>query len=178
MTDPSADRGVGAQVHHKLELRRELDVMVLYVSIVILAALALLPSDFAVTGEGEDHRHVLLAVVWGSAIGLALAHWFAFELAAVGFRGGKVLREDLEIGAVQIAGAALVALATSVPILLSDPDSAVRAAAFVPAVLIGAAGYGAARAAGRSWVMALVFGLTALVVGLSIAAVKAWLTGH
>ena len=152
--------------------------MVLYVSIVVLSALTVIPADFAVTGEGEDHRHVLLGVVWGTSIGIALAHWFAFELAIVGFRGGKVLRHDLRIGWAQLVGAAFVAFGTTIPILFSNPEGAVRAAAFVPAALIGAGGYLAARSAGRSRLAAVLAGVVALVAGLAVASVKAWLTTH
>jgi hypothetical protein len=82
-------------------LAREATTMVLYVSVVEIAELAALPeshlADGQVTGAvGAE----LLGIVWGTAVGLALANWFAFHLAARAFRGDHVTGLDTRIGIV------------------------------------------------------------------------------
>src|SRR5436190_6229463 len=81
------------------EIFREAVTMVLYVSVVEIAELAALPeshfADGTVTGAVGGQ---LLAIVWGTAVGLALAHWFAFRLAAPAFRGERPTRHDTYIG--------------------------------------------------------------------------------
>src|SRR5262249_58459742 len=73
---------------HRVELIREATVMILYVSVVEIADLAALPEAHYVHGRvtGPTGGY-MLAIVWGTAIGLALAHWFAFRVAAPAFRG-------------------------------------------------------------------------------------------
>ncbi len=153
--------------------------MVLYVSIVLLAELDALPADYAVSNEGSPRPGPpLLVVVWGTAVGLAVAHWLAFQVASVWYSGGKVVKEDLERAAAQIAGALIVATATTVPILLADSASEVRAAAFAPASLLGAAGYFTARAARRSGLQSALAGLLVLALGMGAAVLKSLLGSH
>jgi hypothetical protein len=150
-------------------------VMVLYVSIVLLATLVALPEDFGDTGNAALE---LIALEWGTAIGLALAHWFAFSVAGALLAGGLPTREDLQIIGAQLAGAVLVAVATTVPILVVGSDSDVTAAAFAPALILGFAGYRVARSSGRSVFPAVFSGVIVLVVGLTVAVIKALLSGH
>jgi hypothetical protein len=164
--------------HHRQELWREAIVMALYLSIVVLATLAVLPEDYGVSRGDDDHGPPLLALIWGTTIGLALAHWFAFELTAMGFGRGRILRADLELAGAQLAGAAAVALTTTVVILISDEGDQVDAAGFVPALIIGVAGYLVARAAGRSKVVSVLVGVGVLLLGTAVAAIKAFLAGH
>lgn len=56
-------------------LRREAEMMGIYVSVALLAALSA-GNDFA------SHTNLdVLVVVWGTTIGLAIAHWFALSLS-------------------------------------------------------------------------------------------------
>lgn len=164
---------------HRHELQREFAVMILYVSIVLLATVAALPADYgdaaAAGGGGEPP---LVVIVWSTSIGLALAHWFAFVVGAAGFRAGKLHRHEWELATAHVAGAMIVALSTTIPIVVTDEISDVRAAAFAPAVFIGFAGYRVARSAGRSAGASLVAGVIGLLLGLAVAGVKAFLTGH
>ena len=151
--------------------------MVLYVSIVLLATLAALPAEYGdATSEGSHDDFSLVAVVWGTSIGLALAHWFAFVVAAAGFRGSMFHRHDLELATAHVAGAALVAFTTTIPIVVTDQIPDVRAAIFAPAAFIGLASYRVARAGGRSTVVSVLAGLLGLAVGLVIAIIKALLS--
>ena len=152
--------------------------MALYVCIVFLAGLAVLPDDYGVTAGENGHGPPLWALVWGTAIGLSLAHWFAFQLAALELRGGRLHRQDLELVAAQVGGAVFVALLTTIPILLVDDSAQVDAAIYVPAVIIGFAGYRVARTAGRSRRVSVLLGALVLVLGVVVAGVKAFLLGH
>lgn len=151
--------------------------MILYVSIVLLATLAALPAAYGDAAETtRDDDLSLVGVVWGTAIGLALAHWFAFVVAAAGFRSGKLHRHEWELATAHVAGAAIVALCTTIPIVVTDDVSDVRAAAFAPAVFIGLAGYRVARSAGRSAIASSVAGVIGLLLGLAVAGIKAFLS--
>ena len=170
---------VADELEMRAELWREAATMVLYVSVVEIAELATLPEGHF--GSGRVTGPVgtqLLAIVWGTAVGLALAHWFAFRVAAPGFRGDRPSSRDTRIGLAQLGGAALVAAASSLPVLfLSD----VRAQEFtgdVPAVLIGVVGYFVARATGKSRVPSVFYGACALGVGVVVALVKSALSAH
>src|SRR6478736_4524646 len=95
------ERGEGLE--ERTELLREAATMVLYVSVVEIAELATLPEGHFSGGRVTGPVGVqLLAIVWGTAIGLALAHFFAFRIAAPGFRGESPTRHDTRIGVVQV----------------------------------------------------------------------------
>ena len=145
--------------------------MVLYITIVLVAELAVLPARARGDDVGLSSRE-LLAVIWGTTIGLALAHWFAFRLAAKAFGAGGAGREDVEVAGAQLAGAAAVAIIASLPVLLLPEDIERRAVSLVLSVELGVVGYLVARLAGqRRWPAAL-FGLTALLLGMAVALVK------
>lgn len=171
-----------SQQADRVEYLREGTIMALYVSIVLLAALAALPAG----GEGHGghstsggvHNLELLALIWGTTLGLALAHWFAFRVVTHGFSGGRTSRSDLLVGVAQMLGAGLVAVLCSVPVVLFSDENDVQATTFVPALVIGVGAYFATRIGGRSKGAALVFGGTAIVIGLVVAAVKNVLAGH
>jgi hypothetical protein len=169
---------VNDHVHHhahahapRRELWREATTMVLYVSIVLLAELAVLPARISGNEAGLSSRE-LLGIIWGTTIGLALAHWFAFRLAATAFGAGGTGRADVEVAAAQLSGAALVALIASLPILVLPDDLEHRAVPVTLSVEVGFIGYVVARMAGQRRWPAFLFGLTALLLGLAIALVK------
>ena len=69
MSDPlSCDQDTSQHVDDEVELRKEAYHGV-YVAICLLAALAAVSESAA-----EDH---VFEIVWGTTVGLALAHWFA-----------------------------------------------------------------------------------------------------
>ncbi len=164
---------------HRHELQREFAVMTLYVSIVLLATLSALPADYGdpATSTGSSEPP-LVVIVWSTSIGLALAHWFAFVVGAAGFRGGKLHRQEWELATAHVAAAVMVALSTTIPIVVTNQISDVRAAAFAPAIFIGFAGYRVAKSADRSTGASLLAGAIGLVLGLAVAGVKAFLSGH
>jgi hypothetical protein len=164
---------------HRIELIREATVMILYVSVVEIAELAALPEAHYVHGRVSGPTGgSLLAIVWGTAIGLALAHWFAFRVAAPAFRGERPTHVDIQIGIAQLAGAALVAVVSSLPVLLFSDVRAQETIGDVPAVLVGAVGYLVARRTGSGRLASAFYGLTALALGVVVALVKANLSAH
>jgi hypothetical protein len=91
-----------AEARERAEVRREATTMVLYVSVVLLAELSALP-------RGDDHGVIrgpvgwkLVAICWGTTVGLAVTHWFAFRLTAQGFGRGTFSRHDREVALGQI----------------------------------------------------------------------------
>jgi hypothetical protein len=161
------------------EIYREAVTMVLYVSVVEIAELAALPEEhFAhgtVTGAVGGK---LLAIVWGTAVGLAIAHWFAFRLAAPAFRGEGATRQDTYIGLAQVGGAMFVAAVSSLPVLFFSDVRAQETTGDVPAVLIGVVGYLIARHAAKSRAASIFYGVTALALGILVATVKGILAAH
>ncbi len=155
--------------------------MVLYVSIVLLAALTALPSG----QEGGDgrvdggiHGGALIVLIWGTTLGLALAHWFAFRTAARVYGGGRISGQDVRIGIAQMAGAVIVAALCTIPVLMVSDANDVSVTSFVPALIVGGAGYAVARAGGRTTMQSVVVGGVVLMLGLAVAGVKNFLLGH
>src|SRR4051795_11144930 len=145
MSSPSQE-GLAMRSETRAEIFREAVTMVLYVSVVEIAELAAIPeehfTDGKVTGAVGGQ---LLAIIWGTAVGLAIAHWFAFRLAAPAFRGERPTRHDTYIGLAQVAGAMFVAAVSSLPVLVLSDVRAQETTGDVPALLIGIIGYLIAR---------------------------------
>jgi hypothetical protein len=158
---------------------REATVMVLYVSVVEIAELAALPEGHFAQGRATGAvGGALLAIVWGTAVGLALAHWFAFGLAAPAFRGERPSHLDFQIGLAQLAGAVVVAALSSIPAVLFSNVRAQETTGDVPAILVGVVGYLVARQTGSSRFVAVFYGITALALGVLVALVKGILAAH
>jgi hypothetical protein len=178
MRDPSI-LAAHAEAVGRVEVLREAATMVLYVSVVEIAEFAALPEDHfthgRVTGPVSGQ---LLAILWGTAVGLAIAHWFAFRIAAPGFRGESPTGRDVQIGLAQLGGAVFVATVSSLPVLLFSDVRAQETVGDVPAVIIGVIGYFVARASGKSRVPSAFYGLTALALGIVVALVKSTLAAH
>jgi hypothetical protein len=178
-TDAPRTTLLSARSPEHAEIVREGVTMVLYVSVVEIAELAALPEAHfpggRVTGPISGQ---LLAIIWGTAVGLAIAHWFAFRLAGRAFRGDRVTGLDTKVGLAQIGAAMFVAAVSSLPVLLFDNVQAQEFTGFVPAVLIGIIGYLIARETGKGRFLAAVYGITTLAVGVLVASVKLALAAH
>jgi hypothetical protein len=164
---------------HRTELLREAAIMVLYVAVVEIATLAALPESNLhhgrVTGTVGG---ALLAVVWGTAIGLALAHWFAFQVAARAFRGERHTNLDTHIALAQLGGAVLVAALSSLPALVFSDLTARQTTGDVPAALVGVVGYLLARRAGSSRFRSTFYGVTVCTLGVLVALAKSLIAAH
>src|SRR5262245_21785027 len=111
----------------------ESSTMALYVSIILLGALV-------TVGKNHTNRE-LLGLIWGTTIGLTLAHFFAFRIASRLHRGFAAHRGDLMIAYSQVAGAAAVAALCSIPVLIFPESSHAEAVRFTLVLLLGVAGY-------------------------------------
>jgi hypothetical protein len=147
-------------------LRRELATMVLYVSIVLLATIVAVPS-----GELADDAEVA-ALIWGAAVGLAVAHWFAFHLSGQLYSGGAIHADDVRSGAAQVAAALAVALVSTLPMLLFGDRVGAASAIVVLTGVIAVVGYTASRRAGMRRLVAGLRATGTVVVGLVVVLVK------
>ncbi|HMF84647.1 MAG TPA: hypothetical protein VKI01_15370 [Acidimicrobiia bacterium] len=163
----------------RTEIFREAVTMVLYVSVIEIAELAALPEGHFANGRATGAvGGKLLALVWGTAVGLVLAHWFAFQFAAPLLRGERPTRRAAVIGLAQVGGAIFVAAVSSCPVLFLSDVRAQELTGDVPAIIIGVVAYVIARIAGRPRVAAVLYGVTALALGVLVALVKSILVAH
>jgi hypothetical protein len=146
--------------------------MVLYVTLVLLAELAVLPERRGGDESSWTSGQELIAIIWGTTIGLALAHWFAFRLAVRAFGSDHTGRYDLEIGLAQVGGAALVAAIATIPVIVFPDDMEYRSVHSLLAVELGVVGYIVARLSGQRRWPAFGFGVLAMLVGLVVVSVK------
>jgi hypothetical protein len=157
---------------HEVELRREASVMALYVAVCLLAALIAL-------GEDADHGHVrAFGLVWGTTLGLALAHAFAFRVSARLTAGGQFGGADAQIVLAQLAGATFVAVIATLPVAVFGSTGEFDVVRTVLSVFIGAMGYAVGRLNGASRTRSLVYGGAVLLFAVTIAVIKNVLSGH
>jgi hypothetical protein len=153
------------------EAVREAVTMALYVGVVLAA-------EFVAVEEHAVDEPSTVAVIWGTALGVALAHVFAFNLAARLFAGGRLDGGTRRAVWAQLASAATVAFVVTVPFLFLALGPALEVSGFLLAALIGVTAYVASREAGAGRIRSLVDGVIALAVAMAIVSVKVGLTGH
>jgi hypothetical protein len=153
--------------------------MMLYVAIVLLVETAALPAGTDATGHLRGPVDwQFLAVMWGTTIGLALSHSFAFHVASHGVSLRKVAPENRAEILAEVKGAAAIAVIVSVPVLLRPDWAEERAVPFVLALTIGALGFVVERENGRSRAGATAFAGVAIALSLVVAATKYVLAFH
>ena len=109
--------------------------MALYVAICLLAALT-------VASHGElAHRSTVLKIFWGTTLGLALAHWFAFRLSSRLVASGALRRSDAEVALAQLLCSVVVAILATLAVLVFDGEAELDAAWWVMAAFIAVIGY-------------------------------------
>jgi hypothetical protein len=151
--------------------RRAIATMMLYVSVVLMGAVATVPAS------DLDDDFEVAAVIWGSALGLALAHWFAFNAAAHLFRGEGINREELREGLGEALAAVAVAGLATLPLLLLDATTAAAVSLIALSLVVTVVAYVASRHGGLSRRRALVRGAVTVVAATAVAVLKIWL-GH
>ena len=155
--------------HNAAGLRREAYTMALYVAVCLVAALLAV----------DNQNHVsTLVVIWGTTIGLAVAHLFAFRLAGrlVGY--AKADPDTTRLAAAQLAGAVFVALVATIPALLFPPPGDVDITLLMVSGLIGLAAYVVGRSSGAGRLRSAVFAISVSLVAAAIAVIKNGLVGH
>lgn len=166
MSESSADDAEG-----RLELRKEALTTALYVALCLLAALTALPD--------ASHGNLpVLNLVWGITIGLALAHWFAFRVAARLAGGGRVRRHDVLSGSAQLAGAGAIATLATIAVIATPESAEAQVVSLVLAGAIAAVGFQVARGAGAGRSRAAVYAAVVLLLAVVIVETKNRLSGH
>jgi hypothetical protein len=150
-------------------IMRESLTMGLYITISLLAVLSTKPNGGTTAG--------VLALIWGTTLGLILAHWVAFQLTARLFSGGELPSHDRMAMVGQAVAALGVACLASVPLLLPTSVGPALSRA-VLAGLIGLFAFGAARRHGGSGGRATAYALVVVAIALAVAIAKYLLTGH
>lgn len=154
---------------HVAELRKEAFTMALYVAICLLAALIAIPDS---TIEPHVYR-----VIWGVTLGLAVAHWFAFRLSALMVGKGRVSSSDSAIAGSQLAGAAAVALVSTIPAVIFDDADELVAVEVVLCAVITVIGFIVAHEGGANRIRAILFAAIVLIIAIAIAVAKNALAG-
>jgi hypothetical protein len=172
MSDATLPPAAASHASHQRVLAREFFAAALYMALVLLAALvgfpsARLPSD-----------HVVVVTLIGTALGLILAHWLAFRLAAHQTDEGGVWSGSApQEAAAQIAGGVGVAVLAALPFLVLDGTDALRISLLLLAAMPALTGLAIARLRQRSWLGSSIFAAVVFAVALVIVEVKAAL-GH
>jgi hypothetical protein len=155
-----------------VELLKEAWVMALYVAVCLLAALT------AVAENASDGHVRAIGIVWGTTIGLTLAHAFAFRVSARIVAQGRVRSSDRRTIGAQLAGATGVAVLATIPILLWPATAEFDAARWVLALFISFVGFEVARSSGAGRGRSSLYGATLLASAVTIAVLKNVLSGH
>lgn len=151
---------------------REFFAAALYMALVLLAVLVAVPTESLPPDES------VVGLLIGSAIGLTLAHWLAFRLAAhLTEEGGFAAQSAAREAAAQVAGGVGVAALAAVPFVLLDGEAALTGALVVLAALPALTGLAIARLRGRSWLSSLVTAAVVLLLAFVVVLVKEGL-GH
>jgi hypothetical protein len=150
--------------HERIGLQRERVTMELYTSITLLAGLY-----FAHEGWEEEK---VFGLVWGTTLGLAAAHWFAFSMAnklVDPTRDRSLVLRELKA---QLAGAAIVGAWASVAIAIAGDDHARVAAQIAVVSLIGYVVVRLGRSYGQPWRRCIWSAVVAVLVAGLIAGFK------
>ena len=166
-TGPPQPPGEDEATMHRRALAREFFASALYVAIVLLAVLVALPR------EQLPADHAVVATLIGTALGLVLAHFVAFRLAAhltseSGWAGAPLIQE----AGAGLVGGLVVALVAAVPYLLLDGDDALLGSLLALATLPAIMGGSIARLRGRSRGQSLIAAGLALALALAVVYVK------
>lgn len=165
--DPEGSSAVSGERQQAI---RETLTMGLYLTISVLAVLVALPP-------GEKSTVGVLALVWGTTMGLLLAHLLAFRLAARLFSGAALGRHDRLAMLGQGLSALVVATFASLPLLLAEGESALDGMRLLLAGGIGVFAYLVGRREAGP-IRAVVYAVGVVVVALVVAVVKNTLAGH
>jgi hypothetical protein len=168
MTEHDADERRAPTVADQAVVRESV-TMGLYITISLLAVLSAQPHG--------DPGSAALTLVWGTTLGLTLAHWLAFQLTARLFAGARLPSHERTTMVGQAVAALGVATLASVPLML-DASSGHALSRSVLAGLVGLFAFGAARRHGGSRGRATVYALVVVAIAVAVALGKYLLTGH
>jgi hypothetical protein len=149
-------------------ITREFLASALYVALVLLAALATIPAT-----RVQDRVHAI-GLMLGTALGLTLAHWFAFRLASgLSDESGQISKHAGQEALAQVAGGMTIAVLAAIPYLFVSGKTAWSISGFILTGLLALTGVAIGRLRGWSWVWTLIAAAVVLAAGAAIALVKA-----
>lgn len=143
-------------------------MMGFYVAVALLTALS-------AGSDGAKHTQLeVVGIVWGTTVGLALAHWFAMILSTRVVHDPDLHHTPAEMLSAQTVMAVGVAVVASIVVAVLPPDLERFGARVTAALFIaGLVGF-ELRVSGAPRSRALLYGVIALTVGIAIATFK-WL---
>jgi hypothetical protein len=144
------------------EWRREFYTMAFYLVVVL---------DAALVAISPGHQSAL-GVIWGTTIGLVLAHLFAFDLAARFVSGGHFSRADGSLASAQLAAGVGISWLASIPLVFFSHGTEISVVRFELAALIGLSAGAVGRSSGASWPRTILFAAGVIVVASVVASVK------
>jgi hypothetical protein len=164
----STFRQLATEVRENKDLRREAYSMSLYVSIVLLSALSVFDDDHP-PAQGE-----VFLVELGTTVGLVLAHGFASWVSTRIIGAPPEDVDPWDLLRVQIGGAAVVATLAMLAVVLAPSSAELAAARFTVAGTIAGQVFLESRTS-NSAARAALYGVLALVAGVTVATVKSLL---
>jgi positive regulator of sigma E activity len=154
------------------DLAKEASTMALYVAVTLLAI-------FVAYDESNEHEAVrAYVIIWGTSAGLAVAHFYAFSVAARLVAQGAMEPRDVGRSVAQALGAALVAAIVSIPVIIFPETVELDVARLLLAAFVGATGFLVARLHRASFGRSAFSAVVTMMLGLAIAIVKNVLSGH
>lgn len=146
---------------------REFLASALYVALVLLAALLTIPHS-----QVQNRTHAPLLLL-GTALGLTLAHWFAFRLASgITDEAGAISTQAAREAVAQVAGGMTVAVIASVPYLFLSGSTAWSVSMLVLVALLGLAGFSIARLRQQTLFWSAIVVLVVLALAFTIVSIK------
>jgi hypothetical protein len=135
-----------------------------------------LAAEFAFVEEAFESKESVLAVIWGTTLGLTVAHIFAFNLSARIFEGGRLSAETRMSIVYQVVVAIGVAALLSLPLLLANTSTALNFGGYVIAGVIGLIGFTVARLEGGSPVKSAAFAVVMVAAAVLVVLLKSALS--
>ena len=146
---------------------RELTVVAFYVSVTLAAELAAASSD--------DSKAIVVGALWGTAVGLALAHWYAQTITAAIARGA-FHKTDAAEGLREIGAAVGVALVLSLPFIVFETPTALVLSRWGVVLGTSLIALALARTAGAGWMRAFIEAAIVFAIGVAVIETKAALS--
>lgn len=143
MTDRSSFRRRLPRIGDDSALRREAVTMGFYTCVTLFAALAVVDESPPQNGE-------VLALIWISTVGLALAHWFAATIAIQLVRDEHIRHSTGEYMLAHLLIPAVAAASTSLAVLVAPDDVSSLSGRLTAAALLALLVHGELRRGGAS----------------------------
>jgi hypothetical protein len=146
---------------------REVSVVAFYVSVTLAA-------ELAAASSGES-KAILVGMLWGTAVGLALAHWYAQTITAAIGRSA-FHKSDAAEGLREVGAAVCVAFILTLPFLVFATPTALILSRWGVVIGTSLIALALARGAGTGWTRALVEAAIVFMIGIAVIETKAALS--